>query len=135
MTDARTRSGDDAARTLAAIVESSDDAIIAKDLDGTILSWNGGAERMYGYSAEEAIGRPIYLIVPPPFVNELSEILERIRAGERVRNFETVRVTKDGRLIDVALSISPIRDAAGTIVGASAIARDITRATGRSCRR
>ena len=113
MTDARARSGDDAARTLAAIVESSDDAIIAKDLDGTILSWNRGAERMYGYAAAEAIGRPIYLIVPPPLVDELSAILERIRAGERVRNFETVRATKDGRLIDVALSISPIRDAAG----------------------
>jgi two-component system sensor kinase FixL len=126
MTDARTGSGDDAARTLAAIVESSDDAIIAKDLDGTILSWNRGAERMYGYSAEEAIGRPIYLIVPPPKVTELSEILERIRAGERVRNFETVRATKDGTLIDVALSISPICDAAGTVVGASAIGRDIT---------
>ena len=96
MTDARIRSGDDAARTLAAIVESSDDAIIAKDLDGTILSWNRGAERMYGYAAAEVIGRPIYVIVPPPFVNELSAILERIRAGERVRNFETVRVTKQG---------------------------------------
>jgi PAS domain S-box-containing protein len=126
MTDAHSRSNDDAARTLAAIVESSDDAIIAKDLDGTILSWNGGAERMYGYAAEEAIGRSIYLIVPPPFVDELSAILERIRAGERVRNFETVRVTRDGRLVDVALSISPIRDRTGTIVGASAIARDIT---------
>jgi two-component system sensor kinase FixL len=126
MTDAGARSGDEAARTLAAIIESSDDAIIAKDLDGTILSWNGGAERMYGYRPEEAIGRPIYLIVPPPYVKELSEILERIRAGERVRNFETVRATKDGRLVDVALSISPIRDPAGTIVGASAIARDIT---------
>jgi two-component system sensor kinase FixL len=124
--DARAHSGDEAARTLAAVVESSDDAIIAKDLNGTILSWNRGAERMYGYSAEEAIGRPVYLIVPPAFVNELSEVLERIRAGERVRNLETVRATKDGRLIDVALSISPIRDASGTIVGASAIARDIT---------
>ena len=89
---------------------------------------------MYGYAAEEVIGRPIFVIVPPPYVTELSEILERIRAGERVRNFETVRATKDGRLIDVALSISPIRDAAGTIVGASAIARDITERR-RRCRR
>ena len=126
MTDSRTRSADHAVRTLAAIVESSDDAIIAEDLDGTILSWNGGAERMYGYAAEEMIGRPINVIVPPPLVGELSAILERIRAGERVRNFETVRATKDGRLVDVALSISPIRDAAGAIFGASAIARDIT---------
>ena len=126
MADPLVRPGDDAARTLAAIVESSDDAIIAKDLDGTILSWNRGAERMYGYTAGEAIGRPIFLIVPAPFASELSAILERIRAGERVRNFETVRADKDGRLIDVALSISPICDAAGTIVGASAIARDIT---------
>jgi two-component system sensor kinase FixL len=126
MTDARAHSGDEAARTLAAIVDSSDDAIIAKDLDGTILSWNGGAERIYGYAAAEAVGRPIYLIVPPPLVNELSEILERIKAGERVRNLETVRLTKDGRLINVALSISPIRDATGRLVGASTIARDIT---------
>ena len=77
MTDPRIRSGDDAARTLAAIVESSDDAIIAKDLDGTILSWNRGAELMYGYAAAEIIGRPIYVIVPPPYVTELSEILDR----------------------------------------------------------
>jgi two-component system sensor kinase FixL len=126
MSDALTSSGANAARTLAAIVESSDDAIIAKDLAGTILSWNGGAERMYGYSAAEAVGRPIDLIVPEPFVGELSTILERIGKGERVRNFETVRATKDGRLIDVALSISPILDEAGRIVGASAIGRDIT---------
>ena len=90
MTDARARSEDDAARTLAAIVESSDDAIIAKDLDGTILSWNRGAERMYGYSAAEIIGRPVYLIVPPPFVDELSADPRTSRPGERVRNFEAV---------------------------------------------
>ena len=106
MSDAVTPSDTDAARTLAAIVESSDDAIIAKNLDGTILSWNGGAERMYGYAASEVIGRSIYLIVPEPVVSQLSAILERIRTGERVRNFETVRQTKDGRRIDVALSIS-----------------------------
>ncbi|MEO8259881.1 MAG: PAS domain S-box protein [Acidobacteriota bacterium] len=126
MTDPRIRPGDDAAPTLAAIVESSDDAIIAKDLDGTILSWNHGAELMYGYAAAEIIGRSIYVIVPPAYVTELSDILKRIRVGDRVRNFETVRVTKQGGLIDVALSISPIRDASGTIVGASAIAREIT---------
>jgi two-component system sensor kinase FixL len=127
MTDARAHSADEAARTLAAIVESSDDAMVAKDLDGTILSWNGGAERIYGYAAAEAVGRPIYLIVPPLFVDEISRILERIKAGERVRNLETVRLTKDGRLIDVALSISPMRDSAGHLVGASTIARDITK--------
>jgi two-component system sensor kinase FixL len=126
MSDALNSSAANAARTLAAIVESSDDAIIAKDLDGTILSWNGGAERMYGYTAAEAIGRSIDLIVPEAFAGELSAILERIRKGERVRNFETVRATKDDRLIDVALSISPILDEAGRIVGASAIGRDIT---------
>jgi len=126
MSDPLTPSEADAARTLAAIVESSDDAIIAKDLDGTILSWNGGAERMYGYSTAEAIGRSIYFIVPGSSAQELSAILERIRKGERIRNFETVRQTKDGRLIDVALSIAPILDQGGHIIGASAIARDIT---------
>ena len=126
MRDARTQPGDDAARTLAAIVESSDDAIIAKDLNGIIVSWNRGAERMYGYSAAEAIGRPIQLIVPPAFVAELLGILERIKAGEAVRNLDTVRVTKDGRLIDVSLSLSPIRDHADNTIGVSAIARDVT---------
>ena len=116
MTVAGAHSEDDAARRLAAIVESSDDAIIAKDLEGTILSWNGGAERIYGYAAAEAVGRSIELIVPPLFVDELARILERIKAGERVRNLETVRLTKDGRLISVALSISPIRDARGRLV-------------------
>jgi two-component system sensor kinase FixL len=126
MSDALNSSAANAARRLAAIVESSDDAIIAKALDGTILSWNGGAERMYGYTAAEAIGRSIDLIVPEAFAGEPLAILERIRKGERVRNFETVRATKDDRLIDVALSISPILDEAGRIVGASAIGRDIT---------
>ena len=126
MTVAGAHSEDDAARRLAAIVESSDDAIIAKDLAGTILSWNGGAERIYGYTAAEAVGRSIELIVPPRFVDELARILARIKAGERVRHLETVRVTKDGRLINVAVSISPIRDETGQLVGASTIARDIT---------
>ena len=89
---------------------------------------------MYGYAAAEIIGRPIYVIVPPPYVTELSDMLERIRAGERVRNFETVRVTKQGGLIDVALSISPIRDASGNVVGASAIA-GISPSDGARCRR
>ncbi|MEP7304364.1 MAG: PAS domain S-box protein [Acidobacteriota bacterium] len=126
MIDPLTTSEAEAARTLAAIVESSDDAIIAKDLEGTILSWNGGAERMYGYSAAEVIGRSIYLIVPASVVDELSAILVRIKRGERFRNVETVRMTKAGRLLDVSLSISPILNRAGDMVGASAIGRDIT---------
>jgi two-component system sensor kinase FixL len=126
MDDTPFQPDDEAAGLLAAIVESSDDAIIAKDLDGTILSWNRGAERMYGYSAEEIIGRPIHALIPRDYSDELPRILERIRAGERVDHYETVRVTKDGRLVDVSLTVSPIRDRTGKIAGASAIARDIT---------
>lgn len=111
---------------LAAIVESSDDAIIGKDLDGTITTWNAGAERIYGYPAAEARGRPISLIVPPDHHDEVPDILQRIQRGERVHHFETVRVRKDGRRIDVSLTVSPIKDPAGRIVGASIIARDIT---------
>ena len=120
------RPQDEAARILAAIVESSDDAIIGKNLDGTILTWNAGAERMYGYSAAEMIGRSIAIVIPPDRAGELEAILERIRNGERVPAYETARVTKDGRRLDVSLLVSPIRDARGQIVGASAIARDIT---------
>jgi PAS domain S-box-containing protein len=111
---------------LAAIVNSSFDAILSKDLDGTLTSWNQAAERLYGYSAEEAVGRHIGLIVPPERRAELDGILARIGRGERVEPFETVRVRKDGRRIDVFLTVSPIKDAAGRVVGASAIARDIT---------
>src|SRR6266446_6008304 len=110
MDDRRFHPDDEAARLLAAIVESSDDAIIAKDLDGTILSWNRGAERMYGYSAEEIIERPVHVLIPREYPDELPRILERIKAGERVDQYETVRVTKDGRLVDVSLKVSPIRD-------------------------
>ncbi len=110
---------------LAAIVESSDDAIIGKTLDGTITSWNPAAERMYGYSAVEAIGRSIMILLPSGRAGELSEILERIRTGERIEHFETVRVCKDGTQIDVSLTISPIVRG-GSIVGASTIARDVT---------
>jgi two-component system, LuxR family, sensor kinase FixL len=117
---------DSAADILAAIVESSDDAIIAKDLEGTVLAWNGGAERMYGYTAAEIIGRPISLLIPPDQPDELIEITARLARGERVEHYETVRVTKDGRRLDVSLSISPVRDAGGKVVGASTIARDIT---------
>ena len=111
---------------LAAIVECSDDAIISKTLNGVITSWNNGAERIYGYSAEEAIGLPIYLIVPADRGDEVEQMLEKIRSRKSVKNFETVRQHKDGRLIDVSITISPIKDGSGNITGAAMIARDIT---------
>src|SRR5213593_4466787 len=113
------------ART-AAIVAYSDDAIIGKTLDGIITSWNEGAERLYGYTAAEAIGRPITLIIPRELSHELPEILERLRRGERVEHFETLRVAKNDRHIDVSVTISPVQDTSGRIIGASSIARDIT---------
>ena len=112
----------------AAIVESSDDAIIAKNLDGVISAWNAAAERMFGYREHEVIGQPIATIIPPDRREEEQDILRRLRAGERVQHFETVRVRKAGERSDVSLTISPLRDAAGTIVGCSKIARDITEA-------
>jgi PAS domain S-box-containing protein len=111
---------------LAAIVDSSDDAIVSKDLNGVVTSWNRGAERIFGYTAPEMIGRPILQLIPADRVNEEPVILDRLRRGERVENFETVRVCKNGRLIDVSLTISPVRDPSGKVVGASKIARDIT---------
>jgi PAS domain S-box-containing protein len=111
---------------LAAIVESSDDAIVSKDLNGVIQSWNAGAERLFGYTAGEAIGRHISLVIPVGRSQEEDDILARIARGERVAHFETVRVRRDGREVDVSLTISPVRDAAGRVVGASKIARDIT---------
>src|SRR5579883_2849221 len=111
---------------LAAIVESSDDAIVSKTLEGVIRSWNRAAERLFGYSAEEAVGQPITLIIPPERVQEETQILAKLRRGERIDHFETVRVAKSGRRIDVALTISPICNANGVIVGASKIARDIS---------
>ena len=111
---------------LGSIVESSDDAIVSKTLDGTVRSWNRAAERLFGYTADEAVGQPITLIIPPERVQEEVEILRKLGRGERVDHFETVRVAKNGRRIAVALTISPIRDANGTVVGASKIARDIT---------
>lgn len=113
-------------RRLAAIVESSDDAIVGKDLNGIVSSWNSGAERLFGYSAAEMIGQPIQTLIPDDRVSEEPEILRRIARGERVDHYETVRRHKDGHLIHVSLTISPIRDASGRIVGASKIARDIT---------
>lgn len=111
---------------LAAIVESSNDAIISKTLDGTITTWNPAAERIFGYSAEEVIGQPLLILFPPDREDEEREILARISRGEYVRHFETDRRTKDGTLIDVSVSISPIRDKVGRIVGASSINRDIS---------
>jgi diguanylate cyclase (GGDEF)-like protein/PAS domain S-box-containing protein len=111
---------------LAAIVESSEDAIISKTLDGVILSWNRGARRIYGYTPEEVVGRHISILVPSENPNEISGILTRLRRGEKIEPYETVRVTKDGRRLDISLTVSPIRDSAGNITGASTIARDIT---------
>ena len=111
---------------LALIVDSSQDAIIGKNLDGIITQWNKGAQHMYGYSAQEMIGRSITVLCPEDRVDEIPGILDRIRQGERVEYFESVRVTKDGRRLNVSISVSPIHDAEGKVVGASAIARDIT---------
>jgi len=111
---------------LASVVDSSDDAIISKDLNGTINGWNRGAEKIFGYSASEAVGKPMLMIIPPERSQEEGDILARIRRGESVEHYETVRVRKDGRKIDISVTISPICDSGGTIVGASKIARDIT---------
>jgi PAS domain S-box-containing protein len=111
---------------LASIVESSEDVIFSKTLDGIITSWNASAERLYGYSAEEIIGRPVSILVPPERPDEVPGILDRLKRGERVEHFETKRVTKDGRILEIALTISPIKDNEGAIIGASTIARDIT---------
>ncbi len=111
---------------LAAIVESSVDAIVSKTLEGIIRTWNAGAERLFGYTAEEVVGRSITLIIPPDRLHEETEILARLSRGERIEHYETVRQAKDGRLIDIALTISPTRDPEGQIIGASKIARDIT---------
>jgi PAS domain S-box-containing protein len=115
-----------AAQHYQAIIESSDDAILSKDLNGVILSWNDGAERLFGYRAEEVVGRPVTIIIPLDRRDEEPAILEKIHRGERIQHFETVRQRKDGSLVDISLTISPIRNAGGKIVGASKIARDIT---------
>ena len=110
----------------AAVVDSSEDAIMSKDLNGIINGWNRGAEKIFGYSASEVLGEPMLTLFPPDNLNEESDILSRIRRGESVEHFDTVRVRKDGKKIDVSVTISPIRDHSGAIVGASKIARDIT---------
>ena len=111
---------------LALIIDSSDDAIISKNLDGTITSWNKGAERIYGYTSEEVIGKPISLLAPNNRADEITEILQKIAEGESIEHYESERVAKNGRRLNVSISVSPLRDAKGDIVGASAIARDIT---------
>jgi PAS domain S-box-containing protein len=124
--DVALRESEQRLRWLASIVEFSDDAIVSKSLDGIVTSWNKGAERIFGYSADEAIGQPITLVIPDDRQNEEREILTRIRRGERIDHFETVRQHKRGSLVVVSLTVSPVKDANGKIVGASKIARDIT---------
>jgi PAS domain S-box-containing protein len=120
------RRAEASARHLVALVESSDDAIVSKDLNGVIASWNRGAERLFGYLAQEVIGKPITILIPDELQDEEARILARIRRGERIDHFETVRRRKDGSLVSISLTISPITDESGRIIGASKIARDIT---------
>jgi PAS domain S-box-containing protein len=125
--DVTERRRDEEARArLAAIVETSQDAIISKTLDGIIETWNAGAERIFGYGAEEIVGRSITLLIPPERLDEEKEIQARLHRGERIEHYETVRVAKDGRRLDISLTVSPVRDAENRIVGASKIARDVT---------
>jgi PAS domain S-box-containing protein len=119
---------EEVSRRLASIVESSEDAIIGKTLDGIVTNWNASAERLYGYSAVEMVGRPISTLVPHDRPDEVPNILERLKKGDKIQQYDTLRVTKDGRVLDVSLTISPIRNGAGVIIGASTIARDVTQA-------
>lgn len=123
---AELQSDGEAQARLAAIVDSSFDAIISKDLNSVITSWNAAAERMFGYTAQEAVGQSILMLIPEHLRNEEHEIIERIRSGKRIASYETVRLRKDGALIDVSLTVSPIKTSDGKIIGASKIARDIT---------
>src|SRR5438552_5135113 len=118
--------GENAQFYLAALVESADDAIIGKTLDGVITSWNRGAENLFGYTASEAIGKPVTILHPPKNAEEEPRILARIRRGERLEHYETQRVCKDGGIVEVSLTVSPILDQSGKIIGASKIVRDIT---------
>lgn len=120
------RRGEEIGRRLAAIVQSSEDAIIGKTLDGVITDWNRAAQRIYGYTAEEVLGRHISILAPPDLSDDITGILRKLRWGESVSQHETVRVGKDGRMLDISLSVSPIKDAGGNILGAASIARDIT---------
>ncbi|HEX8685935.1 MAG TPA: PAS domain S-box protein, partial [Pyrinomonadaceae bacterium] len=111
---------------LSAIIESADDAVISKTLEGIITSWNKGAERVFGYTADEVVGRPVTILIPAELADEEPGILSRLVRGERVEHYETVRVRRDGTLIDISLTVSPIRGPDGAIIGASKVARDIT---------
>ena len=111
---------------LSALIESADDAIISKTLEGIITSWNAGAQRIFGYTADEVIGKSITILIPKGHENEEPAILARLRAGERIEHYETIRVRKDGKLINISLTVSPIRGPNGEIIGASKIARDVT---------
>jgi PAS domain S-box-containing protein len=120
------KEADRAGQILAALVESSQDAIVSKDLNGIIQTWNRGAELLFGYAAEEVVGKPVSILIPDDHADEEPEILRRVSSGERVETYETVRRRKDGSLVDVSLTVSPVKDRAGRIVAASKIARDIT---------
>jgi PAS domain S-box-containing protein len=120
------RGAEEILRKLSSIVESSDDTITSETIDGIILSWNPGAERIYGYSKEEVIGRHISVFVPPEHRDEMGEILQRVRRGERIVHYETTRSGKNAERVQVSLTVSPIRDETGTITSASIVARDIT---------
>ncbi|WP_309605298.1 PAS domain S-box protein, partial [Phenylobacterium sp.] len=115
---------DELRQVLAAIIESSEDAILSKNLDGIITSWNRGAEHLFGYTADEVVGKSVTVLIPDDRQDEEPSILARLRRGERIEHYETVRRRKDGSLVDISLSVSPIRDASGRVVGASKIARD-----------
>jgi PAS domain S-box-containing protein len=120
------REAEQARYRLAAIVESSDDAIVSKNLKGIIASWNAGAQRIFGFTPEEAVGQPITIIIPPELQDEEKQIIKRLRNGERIEHYETIRVTKSGKKLNISLTVSPVKDSAARIVGASKIARDIT---------
>ncbi len=124
--DTNRREAEVAQQLRSAIVDSSDDAIISKNLDGTITSWNKGAEVLFGYSAAEAIGRHITLIIPPDRRDEEDHILAQVNRGERLHPFETVRMRKDGTFLNISVTISPIKDSTGRVVGASKVGRNIT---------
>src|SRR5690349_3227452 len=124
--DTAEQDADELRSRLAAIVASSDDAIISKNLEGIIVTWNEGATRIFGYRPDEVIGKSITILIPPDRLEEEPAILARLRAGQRVDHYQTVRVRKDGSLVDISLTISPVRNSANEIVGASKIARDIS---------
>jgi two-component system, NtrC family, sensor kinase len=120
------RPADDAVARLAAIIQSSEDAILSMTLDGIITSWNAAAEKLLGYTAAEALGQPVTMLIPPEHLGEEGQVLDRVRRGETVEHLETVRMAKGGQRLDMALTVAPIRTAAGDIIGASNVARDIT---------